>query len=73
MDAAPRIRLGALTITAERPRELGRFYSRFLSWPYIRYEDPRPDDPPHAGYALVCPPEGVVLDPEGRPICPCLP
>lgn len=59
MGSPPRIRVGALTIMAERPRELGRFYSKLLNWPYIREEDPHPGEPPHAGYALVCPPEGV--------------
>ena len=38
MANPPRIRLGALTIMAARPRELARFYSRLLSWPYIREE-----------------------------------
>lgn len=56
----PRVRVGALTMMAARPRELGRFYSRLLSWPYIREEEPAPGEPPEAGYALVCPPEGVV-------------
>jgi catechol 2,3-dioxygenase-like lactoylglutathione lyase family enzyme len=59
MESPPRIRVGALTIMAGRPRELARFYSRLLSWPYIREEGPRPGEPPEAGYALVCPPEGV--------------
>ncbi len=59
MDSPPRIRVGALTIMSARPRELARFYSRLLSWPYIREEGPRPGEPPDAGYALVCPPEGV--------------
>lgn len=55
----PRMRLGALTIAARRPRLLGRFYSKLLSWPYLREEEPGPGAPPDAGYALVCPPEGV--------------
>ncbi len=55
----PRIRIGALTIMATRPRELGRFYSKLLSWPYLREEAPEPGDPPDGGYALVCPPDGV--------------
>lgn len=59
MDTPPRIRVGALTIMAARPRELRRFYSKLLNRPYIREEGPRPGEPPHAGYALVCPPEGV--------------
>lgn len=47
----PKLRLGALTITAARPIELARFYSKLLDWPYVREEPP--------GYALVCPPDGV--------------
>ncbi len=53
------ISVGALTIMAAKPRALARFYSRFLRWPYIREEEPSAPDPPEAGYALVCPPEGV--------------
>lgn len=53
------MRIGALTIMSSRPRELGRFYSKLLNWPYIREEEPRPGEPPEAGYALVCPPDGV--------------
>jgi glyoxalase superfamily protein len=60
MASPPLVRIGALTIMAARPRELGRFYSRLLNWPYLREEEARPEDPPDAGYALVCPPEGVV-------------
>lgn len=60
MSSPPSVRIGALTIMAARPRMLGRFYSRLLNWPYIREEEPAPGDPPDAGYALVCPPEGVV-------------
>jgi hypothetical protein len=60
MASPPGARIGALTIMAARPRVLGRFYSRLLNWPYLREEQPRPGDPPEAGYALVCPPEGVV-------------
>ena len=59
MGDPPRIRVGALTIMAARPRELGRFYSKLLGWPYVREEEARPGEPPEAGYALVCPPEGV--------------
>ena len=51
MGDRPRLRLGALTIAAERPLELARFYSRLLNWPYVREEPP--------DYALVCPPDGV--------------
>jgi hypothetical protein len=51
--------LGALTIAAERPGALARFYSTLLNWPYIREEAPAPGDPPGSGYALVCPPDGV--------------
>lgn len=59
MDNPPHIRLGALTLAATRPRTLARFYSKLLSWPYVREEEPKPGDPPNAGYTLVCPPEGV--------------
>jgi predicted enzyme related to lactoylglutathione lyase len=55
----PRIGLGALTITAERPRELARFYAKLLGWEYRRDEQARPGEPPNAGWALVCPPAGV--------------
>lgn len=55
-----RVRIGALTIMAARPRMLAHFYSRLLDWPYVREETPAPDDPPEAGYALVCPPDGVI-------------
>lgn len=58
--SSPSLRIGALTIMAARPRLLARFYSRLLNWPYIREEEPRPGDPPDTGYALVCPPEGVI-------------
>lgn len=37
-----------------------RHSSRLLSWPYIREDEPAPGEPPEAGYALICPPEGVV-------------
>jgi len=57
MQTRPRFHLGALTISAARPRELGRFYSTLLNWPYIREE--APTDPTHGGYALVCAPDGV--------------
>ena len=60
MTSPPQVRLGALTITAERPRELARFYSALLGWTYVRDEPARPGEPPYAGYALVCPPEGVL-------------
>jgi hypothetical protein len=81
MDKPPRIRLGALSIVATRPRELGRFYSKLLSWPYIREEEPGPGEPPDAGYALVCPPDGVAepalnfgYDPNHRrPVWPTVP
>lgn len=43
-DDPPHVRLGALTIMAARPRELARFYSRLLNWPYIREEGPRPGE-----------------------------
>ena len=59
MDRPARMQLGALTMVAARPRMLARFYSTLLGWPYIREEDPDPDQPPESGYALVCPPEGV--------------
>lgn len=59
VSIASPIRVGALTIMAARPRVLARFYSRFLRWPYIREQGPSRGDPPDAGYALVCPPEGV--------------
>jgi hypothetical protein len=49
---------------AAQPQELARFYSRLLSWPYIREEGPHPGEPPEAGYALVCPPEGAYV---GKP------
>lgn len=104
MGQPPRIRIGALTIVAARPRELGRFYSRFLNWPYLREEEPAPGDPPDAGeqvptmhldvgvddldaavaWGIECGasvPEfqprpsqhRVVIDPEGHPLCRCLP
>lgn len=53
------MRLGALTIAASRPRELARFYSTLLNWPYLREEEPQPGQPAHGGYALVCAPDGV--------------
>ncbi|MEQ7128031.1 VOC family protein [Actinopolymorpha sp. B11F2] len=59
MDRPSRMQLGALTIAATRPRMLARFYSTLLGWPYIREEEPGPGQPPYAGYALVCPPDGV--------------
>jgi catechol 2,3-dioxygenase-like lactoylglutathione lyase family enzyme len=77
----PSIGLGALTITAARPRELARFYSKLLNWPYIRDEQARPGEPPNAGWALVCPPDGVTAlalnfdwDPNfRRPVWPTTP
>lgn len=54
-----RIGVGALTITAARPRELARFYATLLDWHYVRDEPARPGEPPNAGWALVCPPDGV--------------
>ena len=39
---------------------LARFYSTLLGWPYIREEPPRTGAPADSGYALVCPPDGVV-------------
>ncbi|MGH3491308.1 MAG: VOC family protein [Actinopolymorphaceae bacterium] len=59
MDRPSRMMVGAVTIAAARPRLLAHFYSTLLGWPYVREEQPRPGDPPEAGYALVCPPEGV--------------
>jgi catechol 2,3-dioxygenase-like lactoylglutathione lyase family enzyme len=75
------MRVGALTIMSSRPRELGRFYSKLLNWPYIREEEPHPGEPPEAGYALVCPPDGVAepalnFDYEAayrRPVWPAVP
>ena len=59
MQSPPTMNLGALTIAAERPGDLARFYLRLLNWSYLREEDPAPGAPPHAGYALICPPDGV--------------
>lgn len=68
------MQLGAVTIAAARPRMLAHFYSSLLGWPYVREEEPGPGAPPDAGYALVCPPDGVVepalnfeYDPHYRP------
>jgi catechol 2,3-dioxygenase-like lactoylglutathione lyase family enzyme len=60
MTDPPRMTIGALTISTARPRPLAHFYSRLLSWPYIREEEPRPGDPPEAGFAITCPPEDGV-------------
>lgn len=60
MDVPPRMMIGALTISARRPRILGRFYSKLLNWPYIREEEPAPGAPADAGFAITCPPEGAV-------------
>ena len=59
MQSPPRMKLGALTIAAERPQALARFYLNLLNWSYIREEDPGPGNPPDSGYALICPPDGV--------------
>ena len=59
-DEVPAVLVGAMTIMAARPRVLARFYSRLLSWPYIREEEPGVGDPEDAGYALICPPDGVM-------------
>jgi catechol 2,3-dioxygenase-like lactoylglutathione lyase family enzyme len=57
MADAPQMRIGALTISATRPQALGRFYSRLLSWPYLREEEPKPGNPDGTGFAITCPPE----------------
>jgi catechol 2,3-dioxygenase-like lactoylglutathione lyase family enzyme len=53
------MQFGAVTVAAARPRLLARFYSTLLGWEYVREEGPAPGAPADAGYALVCPPEGV--------------
>lgn len=60
MDQPPRIRFGALTIKATEPAKLARFYRKLLGWSYIREEQPDPEDPGDAGFAIICPPEGVI-------------
>lgn len=66
--------IGAVTIAATRPAMLARFYSTVLGWPYLREESPRPGAPADSGWAIVCPPDGVVgmalnfeYDPHYRP------
>jgi len=60
MTTPPQVRVGALTITAMRPRELARFYAKLLGWTYLREEAARSGEPSYAGYALICPPDGTV-------------
>lgn len=52
----PRMRVGAVTIGAARPRELARFYATLLGWQLTREEGPRPGHDPDDGWAQICPP-----------------
>lgn len=53
----PRMRVGAVTIGAARPRQLAHFYATLLSWQVTKEEGPRPGHPPDDGWAQICPPD----------------
>lgn len=42
--------VSSVTIGAPNPRELAGFYERLLGWAVSALEDPRPDEPPEAGW-----------------------
>jgi catechol 2,3-dioxygenase-like lactoylglutathione lyase family enzyme len=43
--------VSSVTIAAPNPRELASFYQRLLGWTVSTLEEPRPDEPPQAGFA----------------------
>lgn len=68
----PATRLSGPTLDAANPLKLARFYARLLGWRIARIEEPGPDDPPHAGWALLRSPDGsqkieIQWDSEYRP------
>ncbi|GAA0910003.1 VOC family protein [Virgisporangium aurantiacum] len=53
-----RLRVTSITITAPDPRALAGFYARLLGRPVTTEEEPRPGEPPTAGWAQLRAPEG---------------
>lgn len=53
-----RLRVTSITITAPDPRALAGFYARLLGRPVTTEEEPRPGEPPAAGWAQIRAPEG---------------
>src|SRR5829696_6860674 len=49
--AQPPLQVSSVTIAAPNPRELATFYQRLLGWFVSALEDPRPGEPPQAGWA----------------------
>jgi catechol 2,3-dioxygenase-like lactoylglutathione lyase family enzyme len=49
--AHPPLQVSSVTIAAPNPRELASFYQRLLGWTVTALEDPRPGEPPEAGWA----------------------
>ena len=45
------LQVSSVTIAAPNPRELAGFYQRLLGWTVTALEDPRPGEPPEAGWA----------------------
>jgi catechol 2,3-dioxygenase-like lactoylglutathione lyase family enzyme len=45
------LQVSSVTIAAPNPRELADFYQRLLGWTVSALEDPRPGEPPEAGWA----------------------
>ncbi|RBO96375.1 hypothetical protein DFR74_101390 [Nocardia puris] len=43
--------VSSVTLAAPSPSELASFYERLLGWTISTLEDPRPGDPPEAGWA----------------------
>ncbi|WP_342228469.1 VOC family protein [Nocardia wallacei] len=48
--------VSSVTIGAPNPRDLAVFYQRLLGWTISAMEDPRPGEPPEAGWAQLCAP-----------------
>lgn len=54
----PRMQVTSVTIGAPDPKLLASFYERLLGWSVSQEEDPKPGDPPQAGWAQLASPEG---------------
>jgi len=66
------MRISGPTIDALDPMKLAKFYERFLGWPIVRREGPRPGKPALDGWAMLRSPAGdqkieVQWEPHHRP------
>lgn len=55
----PTMRFSGVTLDAADPVALAGFYQRFLGWPIVRSEGPRPGKPGTDGWVLLRSPDGT--------------